>query len=133
MASDERFWESISTWLEQTAPPRLPERVLEATFERTRSSRQHVGWRARVGRLKLTRSVVALGGAAVVVVAAGLTLNLLANQLGVGRSVPATDPRSPFLGVWVSTSDADGGTQTMTVRATRDSGLEIVVLDDLVA
>ena len=31
----------------QTAPSRLPERVLEATFERTRRSRQQVGWRAR--------------------------------------------------------------------------------------
>ncbi len=30
--------------------------------------------------------------------------------------VPADDPRSPFLGSWVST-DADGSTQTMTIRA----------------
>ena len=41
-----RFDESISRWLEQTAPARLPDRVLEATFERTRGSRQQVGWRA---------------------------------------------------------------------------------------
>ena len=36
MAKNERIDESISSWLEETAQPRLPERVLEATFARTR-------------------------------------------------------------------------------------------------
>ena len=61
MATDERFDDTISNWLEQTAPARLPERVLEATFERTRRSRQQVGWRALLGRIRVTRSVFALG------------------------------------------------------------------------
>lgn len=47
------------------------------------------------------------------------------------EGTPASDPRSPFLGVWISTSDADGGTQTMTVRASADDAVEIVVTDDV--
>jgi hypothetical protein len=43
---------------------------------------------------------------------------------------PAVDPDSPFLGTWVSTSDADGGTQTMAVRASAD-GFEIESHDDI--
>lgn len=61
MPTDERLDDSISRWLGQTAPPRLPTRVLDATFERTRRSRQQVGWRARLGRIHVTRSVAALG------------------------------------------------------------------------
>src|SRR4029077_6678292 len=32
---------------------------------------------------------------------------------------------------WFSTSDADGGTQTMTVSASANGGVEIVVTDDI--
>ena len=132
MATDRQLDQTITRWLEADAPAQLPDRVLRATFERTRSSRQHVGMRARLGRLELTRSVVALGGAAaVVVVAAALALNFSASPPRVGGPLPADDPRSPFLGTWLSTSDADGGTQTMTVRATGEDAVEIVVLDDL--
>ena len=46
MTTDKRLDEAISRWLEESAQGRLPERVLDATFERTRSSRQQVGWRA---------------------------------------------------------------------------------------
>jgi hypothetical protein len=35
------------------------------------------------------------------------------------------------VGTWFSTSDADGGTQTMTVRASGEDGVEIVVTDDI--
>jgi len=47
------------------------------------------------------------------------------------EGTPAGDPRSPFEGTWVSTTDADGGTQTMTVRATADGAVEITVRDDV--
>jgi hypothetical protein len=90
MATDERFDESVSKWLEESAPARLPERVLNATFERTRRSRQHVGWRAFLGRLSMPRSVPALGSAAVVVVVAALALNYAVNPQGLGG--PATPP-----------------------------------------
>ena len=47
------------------------------------------------------------------------------------EGTPASDPRSPFEGTWVSTSDTDGGTKTMTVSVSADGAVEIVVLDDV--
>jgi len=47
------------------------------------------------------------------------------------EGTPASDPASPFQGVWVSTSDPDGGTQTMTVNVSADGAVEIVVTDDI--
>lgn len=38
---------------------------------------------------------------------------------------------SPFEGTWVSSSDTDGGTQTMTVRVSADGAVEIVVHDNV--
>jgi hypothetical protein len=54
----------------------------------------------------------------------------LARLLG-SEGTPATDPRSPFEGTWVSTSDADGGTQTMIVSVSAEGTVEITVLDDV--
>ena len=50
MATNQRLEETISTWLEESAPTRMPGRVLEATFERTRKSQQEARWRAALGR-----------------------------------------------------------------------------------
>ena len=52
-----------------------------------------------------------------------------ARLLGAERT-PASDPRSPFEGTWVST-DTDGSTQTMTIRVSAEGALEITVLDDV--
>ena len=49
------------------------------------------------------------------------------------KGTPASDPQSSFAGIWVSTSDADGGTQTMTVEVFADDAVEIVVTDDVAA
>ena len=91
MATDERFDELISRWLEETAPQRLPERVLTATFERTRRKRQQVGWRALLGRLQMPRLMPALGGAAVVVVVAVLAVSAFVSQQRLGG--PDADSR----------------------------------------
>jgi len=48
--------------------------------------------------------------------------------LGSERT-PAGDPRSPFEGTWVSTSD--GGTQTMIVRVSADDAVEVTVTDEV--
>lgn len=147
MTTDRQLGESISRWLEETAPGRLPDRVLEATFERTARSRQRWGWRVAVGRLHFAPVVSLLGGVAVIGLAVGLGLGLSGNQPGIGgpgpgaaspaaptpsptslptpspspspspTPSPTPDPRSAFLGTWISTSDADGSTQTMTVTA----------------
>lgn len=131
MSTDERFDESITGWLELTAPARLPDRVLEATFERTRRSRQQIGWRTVVGRAGVARSAVALGGAAAVVLAAAFALGAYDDRPAVGGPSPSSETQSAFVGTWFSTSDADGGTQTMTVRAPRDIAVEIVVTDTI--
>jgi hypothetical protein len=93
MARDRKFDETISTWLEETAPSRLPERVLGATFERTRRTRQQLGWRTFLGRTEMPRIVPALGSALVVattVVAIALVVSFQLIQNGIGG--PATQP-----------------------------------------
>jgi hypothetical protein len=47
------------------------------------------------------------------------------------EGTPASDPRGPFEGTWVSTSDTDGGTQTMTVSVSADGAVQIVVRDTI--
>ena len=82
---------------------------------------------ARCDRKQRNRRVAAGAlGIAVFALAAVGFVRLLGSE-----GIPATDPRSPFEGTWVSTSDADGGTQTMTVRVSADGAVEIVVLDDV--
>lgn len=129
MSTDKRFDESITSWLEHSAPARLPDRVLAATFERTSTSKQQVGWRAALGRMSLTRSMAALGGtAAVVTIATALALG---SFVAVAGPSPSADATNPVVGTWFSTSDADGGKQTMTVRVSAEGVVEIVVTDDI--
>jgi hypothetical protein len=101
MAANERFDESVSKWLEESAPARLPERVLNATFERTRNGRQRVGWRALLGRLSMPKFLSALGSAALIVVVAALALNYVIDQQG---GVGALSSASPSAGATVSAS-----------------------------
>lgn len=88
MAGDRKFDESLSAWLVEAAPSRLPERVLEATFEQTRRSRQDAGWRVHLGNLHLRPVAASLGGASVVVVAVSLALGVALGQLGFGGRPP---------------------------------------------
>ena len=76
MATHERFDQLMSDWLEEAAPAGLPARTLDATFERTRGSRQQVDWRARLARLP--RSAPALAGAGAILVALALAPNFAA-------------------------------------------------------
>jgi hypothetical protein len=71
-----------------------------------------------------------IANALVALLVAGVAIGGVLRAFSSG-SVPATDPRNRFLGTWFSTSDADGGTQTMTVRVAVDDAVEIVVLDDV--
>jgi Tol biopolymer transport system component len=101
MAENEWFDEAVSRWLEEAAPARLPERVLNATFERTRGRRQRVGWRALVGRLSMPRFMPALGGAVVLVLVAAVALTLYLNwQGGPGVSPSPTPSTGPDLGIF---------------------------------
>ena len=53
-----------------------------------------------------------------------------ARLLGSERT-PASQTSSPFEGTWISTSDADGGTQTMIVSVSAEGAVEITVRDDV--
>jgi len=83
-------------------------------FHRRRSRKQR---NRRVGTAVVALALAAAGiGGLVLTFSSGL--------------VPASDPRSPFLGTWVST-DGDGSTQTMTIGASGNGAVEILVHDDL--
>ncbi len=135
MTENEFDW-TARAWLED-GPTRMSDRALLSALEEIHTTRQRralwPAWRARLGLpdIGLRRVSMALGGAAVVVLASALALGVYDDRPAVGGPVPAADPRDPFLGTWVSTTDADGGTQTMTVRVSTDGAVEIAVLDDV--
>ena len=89
MATDERFDELISTWLQETAPAQIPARVLEEAAQRTRASRQQVGWRGLLRIFHATRSILVLGATAAIMVAAVLALSPRVVQPDVGE-LPTT-------------------------------------------
>jgi hypothetical protein len=88
MTTQKQLDEKISKWLEAEAPSQLPDHVLRTTFERTRKSRQHGGWRALLGRTDMNRFAFRLGSAAVVVLVAGLALSLWPDLPGIGGPPP---------------------------------------------
>jgi hypothetical protein len=94
MATDRQLDERISKWLEAEAPGQMPDRVLRTTFERTRKSRQHVGWRALLGRTQMPRFVTALGATAVLIVAV-VAFGQRVNQPGIGSDPSPTPAASP--------------------------------------
>ena len=97
MRTDRQLDDRISRWLEAEAPMQLPDRVLPATFERTRRTRQQGGWRTILGRLLLNRLILALGGAAAVLVVAVMARGLYANQPNVGGQPTPTATPTPTL------------------------------------
>jgi hypothetical protein len=88
MTTDDQFDSSISQWFEDLAPARLPDRVLDATFDRTRGIRQEAGWRTRL--VTRPRSAPALIAAAL----------LLAVALAMGGVAVMTSPPSVDLGIF---------------------------------
>jgi hypothetical protein len=104
--------------IDQQSLERAAERFVapEGSFERLALRRDR--------KRRNQRVVAGVLGIAVFALAAIGFVRLLGSE-----GTPATDPRSPFEGTWVSTSDADGGTQTMTVTVSADDAVEIVVTD----
>jgi hypothetical protein len=95
MPTDQQPDDRISRWLEAEAPIQLPDRVLRATFERTRKTRQQAGWQAVLRRLQMNRLIFALGGAAAVVVVALVALGPYSSQTGVGALGSVEPTASP--------------------------------------
>lgn len=132
MNSEEQVDRVLESWL-AVGPTGLSDRSVAAIVDQLDNVKQRrLFWLPGLrGGFPVDWFVPALGSAAVVVVAAAVALNFYADQPAVGGPVASADPRTSFLGTWVSTSDADGGTQTMTVRAAQDGAVEIVVTDDV--
>src|SRR3990172_8617023 len=82
--------------------------------------------RRRARRQRNQRVAAGVLGIAVFALAAIGFVRLLGSE-----RTPASDPRSPFAGTWISTTDTDGGTQTMTVLVSADGAVEITVTDDV--
>lgn len=75
MTRDRSVDERIRNWLFEEAPDQLPDRVLRATFERTRPSRQRrmfLGWRP-IPMRSTTTTAIAVGAAAIVLLVIGAT------------------------------------------------------------
>lgn len=89
MTSQEQLDQKIGRWLEAEAPTQMPDRVLLATFERTRRSRQHRRWPTLLGRIQVNPTVAPVAAVAVVVVAI-FGLALYVNQPGVGGRPPTS-------------------------------------------
>jgi hypothetical protein len=131
MATGRRPEETISRWLEAEAPTQLPDRVLRATFERTRTTRQQGAWRAVLWRIRMPRLVLVLGGVAAVVIAAVVALNVFGGSQpmpGVGGQAspspsppPSAAPVEPSpdaaLAVGPFALDPDGVPITVTIPA----------------
>ena len=95
--TDRKLDQTISDWLEAEAPGQMPDRVLRATFERTRETRQQVGWRAVLRRPQMNR-LIALCGTAVVVAVAAMALGIYVNRAGLdvgGQPTPSVSPSPP--------------------------------------
>jgi len=98
MTQDRSVDERISAWLLEEAPDQLPDRVLQATFERTRASRRRrvfLGWRFPM--IRITPTAIAVGAAAILVIAVGVTLLPRPNQAvgGPGPSPSASPTPTP--------------------------------------
>jgi hypothetical protein len=70
-----------------------------------------------------------IGTAVVALLVAGVAIGAMLRAFS-SSSVPADDPRAPFLGAWVVGSDADGSRATMTVEASGDGAIQIELHDD---
>jgi hypothetical protein len=121
------------------APTRAPDWLLTRaldTIDATAQRRPMIGWplgKTRPGQRYqgLRRGSVALGGAAAVVLATAVGLGGYDDRPAVGGPSPSSEARSVFGGTWYSSSENDGGTQTMTVRALAEGVVEIVVTNDI--
>jgi hypothetical protein len=97
MSTDKQLADKIGRWLEAEAPTRLPDRVLRATFERTRTTRQQRGWRAVQRRLTVNKIVpIGIGAAAVVgILVVGVNVLGAPAPGGVGAAPAASPSPSP--------------------------------------
>lgn len=92
MNRDGSFDDRVAAWLSEEAPTQVPDRVVVATLERARHTRQALrlrGWRHGIMNLRM----VGIGAAAAVAIAVVLLgQELLRPPIGPGASAPSTTP-----------------------------------------
>jgi hypothetical protein len=93
MTTDDQRDQRISVWLEAKPRAELPDRVLSATFERTRRAGQHGRWRLTLQMIGMHRATIAVGFAAVLVLVL-LGGTQLAALLRVGEAGIGAAPKS---------------------------------------
>jgi TolB protein len=100
MTGDRSIDERISAWLIEAAPGQLPDRVLQATFERTRPSRQRrtLRWWTTPAVLRVAPATALVGAAIIAAIAIGIALLPPSTpSVGVGASPSPTPSPSPSL------------------------------------
>jgi len=118
--SDREVTDMLRRRSARPAPAGLASAILESlASERARNPARTTGRSAKRPLMLLAAAALLLGGGALAAASGALRL---------WSTVPP-DPRSAFVGTWVSTSDADGGTQTMTVTLGAERSVAIVVTD----
>jgi hypothetical protein len=91
--NDRNLDEKISKWLEAEAPRQIPDRVLSATFERTRKTAQHRWWQRAIATFHMGGTLNAFGAAVVVLVVVSIAAAAFA--LGPGRGFISGGPGTP--------------------------------------
>jgi hypothetical protein len=114
--------EAITQFLRtRSADPDLA--LLSGIMDTVGAARQDRPW-LWLRPIVLPRRTLLIVAVALLVAAMG------AVAVGSGLLLPAM-PEGPFEGTWISTSDADGGTQTMTVAISADGAVEMTVRDTI--
>jgi transglutaminase-like putative cysteine protease len=113
MMTDRYAEERIRRWLNATAPPHLPDRVLTDTYERTRRMAQ--ASRSRTWWYRVTRPLP------IVFAAGAITIVLVAVSVGLGTSDLA-EPAQPVSATIGALWTTDSGTAVTIERDPTDDG-----------
>src|SRR5689334_13169140 len=116
---------SIAAWLESEAPDRAPARLIDASREHVRTTRQRPAWwPARRTSDMNAYAKLAIAAAAVVVVAI-VGYNLLPSRGGVGGSAqPSASPSPTPSPVPIRSGSLDAGTYTAPIP---DAGVDVTL------
>jgi Tol biopolymer transport system component len=130
MTQDRSLEERISSWLIDEAPRQLPDRVLQATFERTRPSRQHrrPRWWTPLSAQPLAPAAVLAAAAAVGAIAIGLALLPRSNP-SVGGPASPSPTTAPSQSAAQSLAPVTGLPGRFAFASDRDGDFDIYIMN----
>jgi hypothetical protein len=129
MNDTREFDRAVARWMNDGTDA-TPLEVIDSVLAAVRSTPQERDLR-NLRRTPNTTMYVRLAAVLAVVAVGGVSALYALGPRPNVAFVPPSDPPSLFQGTWTSTSDSDGGTQTMTVRVLANGAVEIVVRDDI--